>query len=71
MTHSLETAAALAGDPLTDAKLWGAAPALRSAEGGARRPDEVAFAERVEGTLRNAVGPAALTSAVAPALNGT
>jgi hypothetical protein len=40
------------------AKLWGAA-------GATRRPDEAAFAERVEGTLRDAVGPAAFTSAVA------
>jgi predicted ATPase/DNA-binding SARP family transcriptional activator len=65
LTHCFETAAALAADPLTGARLWGAAGALRTAAGGTRQPDEVAFAERVEGTLRNAVGPAAFTSAVA------
>jgi hypothetical protein len=43
------------------ARLWGAA-------GAARQPDEAAFAERVEGTLRNAVGPAAFTRTDAVAL---
>ena len=59
--HCLETAAALAADPLTGARLWGAAGALRAAAGGARQPDEAAFAERVEATLRDAVGPAVFT----------
>jgi tetratricopeptide (TPR) repeat protein len=62
---SLETAAALAADPETGARLWGAAGAMRLAAGAARQPDEAAFASRVEGTLRDAVGPAAFTGAVA------
>ena len=56
---------ALAADPRTGARLWGAAGALRAAAGATRQPDEAAFAERVEATLRDAVGPAASPSAVA------
>jgi hypothetical protein len=36
-----------------------------AASGGTRQPDEAAFADRVEANLRAAVGPAAVTSAIA------
>ena len=55
----------LAGDPRGGARSWGAAGALRVAAGATRQPDEAAFAERVEATLRNAVGPDVFTDAVA------
>ena len=63
--HCLETGAALAPDPRGGARLWGAAGALRVAAGATRQPDEAAFAERVEATLRSAVGSDVFTDAVA------
>ena len=60
----LETAAALAADPHTATRLWGAAAALRTEAGASRQPDEVAFAERTETRLRAELGPEAFVLTV-------
>jgi hypothetical protein len=60
----LETAAALAADPHTATRLWGAAAALRTEAGASRQPDEVAFADGMETRLRAALGPEAYSLTV-------